>query len=678
MDPIKIEVKKCDNSDKFRQPAITFDKYGYYTSYPKGTTGYLEYWEREIERCLFGYTAEDGDYITGYHYFYLNYCVIEQTKKIFYKDRKGNISTKLIRERDFPRFYDYDRVFFDVVEEAENNGKHLAVLKKRGSGYSYKCASMMARNYFLIPESTSIAYAGELDYLTKDGILTKCWNMLDFINEHTAWSKKSQKLNTKTHKRASFIVDRNGVLTEEGYKSEIMGISLKNDPSKTRGRRAKLILFEEGGNLPGAKTAWQIARPSVEVGSQVFGLMIIFGTGGEEGANFEGMREIFYEPDGYNCLPIENQWDDGATMPCGFFVPEYYNMEGEDPETGLPFMDENGNSNINLSIEYVIKQRKIIEANASDKTAVDRYIAEHPIKPAEAMLTLSGNIFPKADLIKQLAFIRTNKKVQDYKQVGELYFDDKGKVRWEPSTKVKPLETYHLSRDIDRSGAIVIWEHPPDNPPWGLYIAGCDPYDHNKSGTNSLGSIFIYKRFQDFESYYDMIVAEYSGRPETAADFYENVRKLLLYYNATVLYENMWPGLSVYMRNKNSDFLLADQPDIISKIIKDSKVNRTKGIHMVTSIKDYAEILLKDWLNEEKVPGKKNLNYIMSEPLLEELISYNREGNFDRVIALMLIMLYKEELHNLHVKKAVSDEREKFLFPNGVFRNKPNIDLVFI
>ena len=45
-------------------------------------------------------------------------------------------------------------------------------------------------------------------------------------------------------------------------------------------------------------------------------------------------------------------------------------------------------------------------------------------------------------------------------------------------------------------------------------------------------SCFIYKRIQSIEQYSDIIVAEYTGRPKSAEEFYENVRKLLLYYNA--------------------------------------------------------------------------------------------------------------------------------------------------
>ncbi|HSH53229.1 MAG TPA: LAGLIDADG family homing endonuclease, partial [Bacteroidales bacterium] len=196
----------------------------------------------------------------------------------------------------------------------------------------------------------------------------------------------------------------------------------------------------------------------------------------------------------------------------------------------------------------------------------------------------------------------------------------------------------------------------------------CDPYDHDKSGTNSLGSIFIYKRFQTFEKYYDFIVAEYTGRPDTANEYYENVRKLLLYYNATLLYENEKKGLFFYFERNHCTYLLADQPgDLIRDIVKDSSVDRKKGIHMSQQIKDWGEGAIKDWLIEEYEPGKKNLNKIYSEPLLEELISYNDKGNFDRVISFMMVMLYKQQLHHVNVKKKKELSRKNLLFPEPIF-----------
>jgi hypothetical protein len=672
----KVEVKFCDNSDKFRPAAIAYQTNGHYTNIPKGTTEYRKFWDEEYRRCLFGYASDDGDYISGYFYFYLNYCPILHPIKQKIKMPNGNFREAIKMNREFALFFDYDRAYFDTIEEAERLGKHLVVIKKRQAGYSFKGASMLCRNFYLIPDSKSYAIAGENEFLTKDGLLTKAWDMMDWINEKTPWSKKCQKINQKMHKRASIVINKDGVETEIGYKSEIIGVSLKNDPQKARGKKAKLILWEEGGKFPNLKTAWQIARPSVEASGIAVGLMIAYGTGGSEDADYAGLKDLFYEPLAYNALPIENCWDEEAYgTEGGFFVPEYYNVydsyQGEDEALrGQKFMDENGNSNIFLAKKYSTEERKKVSDNASDKASIDRYICEHPFTPAEATLNIKGNIFPKADMIRHLATIRNSKKLSDYKQVGTLVYDVDGRLRWEISTKLKDLTRYRLEPGENKLGAMVIWEHPSDDPPYGLYIAGCDPYDHDHSTTTSLGSVVIYKRFQNFESYYDLPVAEYTGRPDTTEEFYENVRRLVKYYNAKLLYENEKKGLYVYFTQQHEEYLLADQPDIINDILQtNTKVNRKKGIHMNKEIKLWGERLIRDWLNDEYAPGYKNLTKIFSEPLLEELISYNEEGNFDRVMAFMMIMIYKEELHHVHVKEKKDYDKSRWLFSEPLFKS---------
>lgn len=664
-----IEPKRVENSDKFRPAALHFQKYGYYTSAPISTTGFLEYWREERKRCLQGYYADDGDWISGYHYFYLNYCPILLNREETLTDSRGHIRKVTERKREFPDFWDSDYDYFNAVEHAEREGKHLVVLKARSKGYSFKGASMLCRNFFLIKESKSYAIASEMEYLTKDGLLSKAWEFMDFIDQNTAWAKKRQKVNMKTHKRASYtITDDRGVKSEAGYLSEIMGISLKNDSDKARGKRGKLILWEEGGKFPDLVKAWQVAQPSVERDGVAFGLMIAYGTGGTEDADYAGLKELFMYPDGYNALPMKNIWDDGGGK-CGFFVPEYVNMYGEDKD-GRVMMDKDGNTEHHIATRYALTLRDVVLKGANDRMAIDRYIAEHPFTPAEACLQLSGNIFPKEELIRQLAYVRNSEAMKNYKQVGDLDYGPKGTLEWTIADRPKDITKYKLRSDDNKKGQIVIWEHPVDDPPYGLYIAGCDPYDHDQAATSdSLGSVFIYKRFQNFESYYDILVAEYTGRPNTVGEFYEIVRKLLIYYNAKLLYENEKPGLFAHFTTKHCEHLLADQPDIIKDIIKNSTVQRKKGIHMAVGIKDWAELKTRDWLNEEYEPGKKNLTKILSEPLLEELISYNREGNFDRVIAFMLVMVYKEEMHNSHVKKAKEEEHDKSLFKIPLFRD---------
>lgn len=669
--------KKIVNSNKFRQASIQFLNTGQYCQYPEGTTEFYKFWDEERDRCINGYTADDGDFISGYNYFYLNYCPISRIVNHITTDKLGNTVVKRVNEVSFPDFWDYDYYYFNAVQEAEEVGKHLCLLKSRRKGFSYKGGAMSCRNYYLIPNSKTFIYASNKQYLTDDGILTKAWDYMDFIDKNTAWGKK-RSVNTQMRRRAGFYTkDDYGNVIEMGYKSEIIGVTLKDNPDVVRGKKANLILFEEGGSFSELGAAWQIARPSVEVDGIAFGTMIVWGTGGTEGSAFETMKDMFYNPDGYNCLGFDNIWDETATTnKCGFFVPQYTNLDIRDKEGKRIYMDEDGNTFRKKSLEHILAERQIVISNATSNAAVDRYVAERPITPAEAMLEFNGNIFPKKELQEQLSLLRTNKKLQNHKQVGDLIQQPDGTIKWiikktgditHYPLRTKRDETTGALIGDDPTGSIVIWEHPNKDASPGLYIAGVDSYDYDESSTTSLGSCFIYKRVQSIEQYSDIIVAEYTGRPKSAEEFYENVRKLLLYYNARAMYENQNKGIFVYFTNKHCDYLLADQPDIINDIVSNSKVNRKKGCHMNKQIKQWGWGLIKDWLNDINADGKKNVYNIMSEPLLEELIAANDVVNVDRVMALTQVMIYREQLYNVKVKEVKKENRNRVLFDGPIF-----------
>lgn len=659
--------KQIKNSNKFRQPALRFLEVGSYCQYPEGTSEYFKYWDEQMDRCKYGYTADDGDFISGYNYFYLNFCPIQRIIYTTINNPDGSTKVKKTRDLQFPDFYDYDYYFFQAVEDAEGEGKHLCALKSRRKGYSYKNAAMACRNYYLFAGSKTYIYASNKQYLTEDGILTKAWDYMDFIDKNTAWGKK-RSVNTQMRKRAGFFTkDEYGNEIELGFKSEIIGVTLKDNPDVVRGKAGKLIIFEEAGSFSELSAAWQIARPSVEQDGMAFGTMIAFGTGGDKDSHFETLKDMFYNPDGYNCIGFDNIWDETPSdKKCGFFIPQYTNMDFRDDAGNRIYMDNDGNTLRRKSVEYILAERRKVIENATNSVAVDRYVAEHCITPQEACLEFGGNIFPKKELQEQLAKIRINKSLSNMKQVGDLVWEADGSLKW-VIKKHGDITYYPLKKDDDPTGSIVIWEHPMKDAPIGLYILGVDPYDHDQSGTNSLGSTFVYKRFQDFENYYDIIVAEYTGRPSTAEEYYENLRKLAAYYNGRIMYENERKGLFPYFTAKHCDYLLADQPDIISDIVGNTKVQRKKGCHMNKQIKQWGEGLIKDWLNEEQAPGKKNLHNILSEPLLEELISYNDTGNFDRVMALMQVMIYREQLYNVKVKEKKKENKNRILFEGPIF-----------
>ena len=661
--------QKLHDTDKFRQAAIFFQQHGCYTLAPRGTTDYNKYWEQETDRCLNGYTAPDGEGITGYNYFYLNYSPIMRLKEEEYTDREGNLRKRRQRILEFPSFWDYDYYYFCAIEQAELEGKHMAVLKCRQRGYSFKGGSMLVRNYMLIPGSKNFAIASEQKFLIGDGLLTKAWQIMDFLDKHTAWAKQ-RLVSTRMERTSGYkITDEFGKQTEQGYLSSITGITLKNDPERVRGTRAKLVLWEEGGKFPSLLDAWRIEQPSVETDDgKAFGLMIAFGTGGTEGASFEGLKELFYKPKSYNVLSFPNIWDDGReNTECAFFVPAYSNLESFDDYGNQVYMDKDGNSYKEKAIQNLIDQRNKVKDGGASQQSIDRFISERPIRPAEAVLELGKNIFPRKLLMDQLTRIRTNKKLQSMKHIVDLEWDGNGQVKAieKPSGDIT---NYPLKKGDKPHGSVVIWEYPVKDPPLGLYIGGCDPYDHDDSFTNSLGSTFIFKRVRAGEAWTDVIVAEYSGRPDTAEEYYENVRKLLTFYNARLLFENERKGIYPYFTNKHCDYLLADQPDkIISEVFKDSKVQRRKGCHMTKQIRAYGEGLILEWLLDEFEEGHPNVERVYSEPLIEELIENDGVRNVDRVIALCMVMIYREELYQLKVSSAKEQNKQVELFEMPLF-----------
>ena len=296
------KYKKFVDSNLLSPAANHFLEYGYYTNALPGTKSYYDYWDLEKERCVYGYEAK-GIKITGFHYFYLNYCRMERAVEEVQPDG----STLNRRENSFPSFYDGDHEYFNAVDQARKEDKHLAVLKARRKGFSYKAASMLIRNYYFQRGSRGYVFASQKEYLIGEGLLSKAWDIMSFIDDNTAWTQPRLR-DREMHKQAGYKKNINGALVELGIKSQIIGVSLKDDPDKVRGKAGDLVFFEEAGSFPGLLKAWEVAMPTMRQGSKTLGTMIAFGTGGATGSDFHALEELFYSPDAYDCLAFENIW----------------------------------------------------------------------------------------------------------------------------------------------------------------------------------------------------------------------------------------------------------------------------------------------------------------------------------------------------------------------------------
>jgi len=293
--------------------------------------------------------------------------------------------------------------------------------------------------------------------------------------------------------------------------------------------------------------------------------------------------------------------------------------------------------------------------NVYDLTTSDHAINANGIhvhnSPEEAFLQVTGNEFPVEELRNRLATVIEQQLHIKKTQAVTLYRDaDTGKAAMKPDLKAKlsPIIHYPMKQK-DKTGAVVILEPPVENPPLGLYKAGYDPYRQDQSEGVSLGAFYIYKSSNVFSYTRNILVAWYIGRPQTSDMYNRNVELLGELYNLEVMHENEVTEVVSYFRKRKKLHLLASQPDaVISKNIKNSTVSRVYGIHMNEKLKDAGEKYIKMWLLTERDTDENgikilNLDTITDIGLLEELIKYNRKGNFDRVMGFMMIMFQLEE-----------------------------------
>ena len=521
-----------------------------------------------------------------------------------------------------------------------DGGYHMIVGKSRRKGYSYKNGAICANVYNTQRKAQVIIGAFEKKFLYPQGTMGMASNYLNFLNTHTGWAKSRDETDKIDHKKSSYKTTVNGITSIKGYESEIFALTFKDNPDAARGKDGKIFLLEEAGAFPNLKDSFNAIVPALGGGRFITGQIIIFGTGGDMESGTVDYADMFYNPTAYRLMPFMNIWDENAeNTTCGFFHPVTWNMEG--------FYDEQGNSDIEGATEFELDRRREKMEAASSSVIVEKHMQEFPFSPSEAFLTVSTNNFPVVELRNQLNKVRAE-HLQIVKGTA-VYLEKKdGKVIARPDLegKLKPIYNYKVKQD-DISGCTVVYEYPVDNPPKGLYKIGFDPYSQDE-GT-SLAAIYVYKSIHSGTYSKNIIVAEFVGRPQEADDVSRIASLLADLYNAEIMHENEVSHVKNYFRRIKRLDQLAIQPDaVISKNVKASKVARVYGMHMNDQLKDAGEKYIKDWLLEvrdydEHGNAILNLETIYSIGLLEELILYNRKGNFDRVMAFMQVMFQCQE-----------------------------------
>ena len=451
-----------------------------------------------MRRCREGYVREsDGEWVTGFMYWFLNYCPMMVNKVI-----PG--TRKAVRIESFPFFFEGIYWRFHYLHQAREAGKHAIELAKRGCAKSYSLASIMSHN-LILGESTEVkrrvitvltAYQKEYLSDSKDGTLSKFKPGINFSFKNTPFPRLMLKNSPNEMAWQMGYKDEFGI--ESGSLNQVLAVSAKDDSEKLRGKRG-WILFEEMGSFKGLLSLYDITRKSVEDGDYTFATMYLVGTAAEDESDFSSAKTLLYNPDGYNILAIENVYDrpKQGKPTFGFFFPSYVNRAG--------CYNKDGVSDVTKALIEILLARHKAKYSADPKSVL-RVIAEDPVTPAEAIIKVKAAYFPTVALTERLAQLDSDPHAFDDVYIGNLVLAN-GKVEFRIGNDI-PIRKYGV--DNSTVGAIEIFEMPEkqaNGEDFNLrYIIGHDPVDNDQAESSSLSSTFVLDLFTD------RIVAEYTGR----------------------------------------------------------------------------------------------------------------------------------------------------------------------
>ncbi len=653
---------------------------------------YVEQKKRVIE----GYSV-GGKYMPPQLYFYVNFWQIELSKG---KSKSKILGRPLLRDIEWEIFLSYIvcrglsgfngiHISDDPVEvlEAIKNGSYsgtpdynnqsldLMIVTARETGKSF-CASNLISHEWLFDgqkkyvnpqdsdyqgtKSNIVVGAGDSKFSTR--LISKVKLGLDHLGKsgvqfggnyypHPFYKQHSGSFGVGKTVTAKYAKKIGGSWVDEGTFSTINHVTYRDNPFAAQGSRNNLIIKEEVGIFSNVEDSYSADAETMMSGTNKYGTCVYTGTGGDMESGTLGTYKMFYSPRTYDILPFNDKYENKGEI--GLFLPATMRPN--------EFKDDNGNTKFDVAEEYFLKERERKRSNRNSTESYDSYLQYNPLVPSESFLRTSNNMFPLAEIKEWLSELETNKIYRNAEYICDLVIQEDGSIKPQINTELRPIYDFPLDKNKDTTGAPIIFFHPDDDAPFGRYIAGIDPYDFNNAANSpSLGSMIVIDRLSGY------VMCEYSGRPRFADQFYENCRKIAIYYNALVLYENEKQGVKQYFEKKNALGYLMAQPKYIKDVIPTSTVERGYGMHMNQALKDHGEILLRDWLQTEE-NEMLNLRRIRSMTVLKELIMYDDISNFDRIIAMIACMYAMQELHKQKIIFLGDKKIDKF-FKRKIFQ----------
>ena len=442
------------------------------------------------------------------------------------------------------------------------------------------------------------------------------------------------------------------------------GVYTTENPQAAAGGRYSKMVVDEVGLFTNVILAHFSNEACTTVDSTKYGTQIYAGTAGSFDKIIESQM-MFTNPEEYNISAYSNEWENKPEQKIGFFLPAYY--------TNLDFKDEAGNTNLKEAKSFYEEKRKKLKGGKESRSYIGE-VLNYPLYPSEMFVRPQGNYFPLAEVKRRLDELSRNNTYELLALPVSLEFDPnqlcgvRKKIDYEG--KLNPIDTHPMDpKRTDREGAPVLYEQPILGPDGlaipNLYMGSVDTVRDDAEYGTSLLAFYIMKTREYMHTHgHDEIVASYIARPEAGEHiFYENVEKLTMLYNfgaRRLNFENMVGELKPYFEKRNKLWLLATKPELTFTNTQKGLTKSNKLIYGYPVNNQHHKMLLlrlaRKWCLEER--GKdneggvlRNIDLIPSKRLLQQMLEYSLDGNYDDISAFLGLMVMLEEEYNEHIQQ---------------------------
>ena len=522
-------------------------------------TKWLPYINREFDRRANGtWFMNDGvpTYITGSHYFYLQWAKIDV---------------------GYPDFRYANRIYWIFWEacKADERCYGLCYVKNRRSGFSFMAASECIN----IGTLAKNARLGMLSKTGDDAKMLFIGKVVPINTKLPFFFKPIMSGMDKGAKSITYDTPAKKLTLKnmlDGDEAGVEGLNTIIDYKNTAdnsydSEKMTFLISDEAGKWTkpnDIRVNWDAVKTTMRLGSNVVGKCMMGSTVNAMAKGGDNFLKLYNGSD-----PHHRQGDNGGTKSGMYrlFIPMEWNYEGCIDRYGMPVFynplpnefhyDVFGNTITKGAID---DWQNECDAKKYDSERLNEHYRQYPRTLMHAFRDEYGNsVLDLTKIYEQIEYVE-GLRIETLVTSGNFQWENgvvDSKVVWYPDKNGRFNITWHPPKDKQNNIAVRLGVKHPGNEDLGAF--GCDPYDIDVTvdGRGSKGAMHGMTGYTLSDVPSNHCFLEYVARPQMAEVFFEDVLMACVYYGMPILIENNKTRLLYHFLNRGYRGYSLTRPD---------------------------------------------------------------------------------------------------------------------